>query len=1298
MISSNNWLIQKAWMDQNVPHIPPQLLIDHVLTPYQLPSTSSATRSVSNIAGGNVPSGNRANVSISRDQPTLTSFTSNATPTRQYTDVLKNSNTNIAPVNAKTRVVNIPKSTTSPSQKTNSSSISFSDRVQASPAQFNSFNVVPTRPTTVNITEKDPVIDLTQESISTVNKRTKVVSTNQLKKHKPNYPPVLDNSTQKKYTTIDEIQPKKTNGNDTESILRRIIEVQNEKITTLEEQFRVSNSTSISFDAKQSFYKDLTPKLQLLESKLKELQGQLSSTTNVGSKHDESQIVPPTPVVDESLSMGRGLNDLSADETGVKDIVEEEILELTQTDFTSNINEARAFVLDQRGNLAHQVPNRPQNNAAMSDVDSEDHFGEHSMDGLRTPTQERDEIDDLGSFIEHNDTGLEIDQTFDDISDKSDVESNFGDSIRDELNDIKLSQDVAEKFGISYGNSNVERDTIEELKDDAMSISTEDDEIEEIEDFTTQLNEERELNNEVIEILSDDDEDYQSNYQFPIKVEPMSPEKNDKVCTTIDSDIDFSDDDDELMKIINGAPIPGADGREVPPGSEKFINDVYSTLNNVFKLKSFRQNQLRAISSLLQGKDVFVLMPTGGGKSLCYQLPALIQTGKTKGTTVVISPLISLMQDQVQHLLDKNIKAAMISSKATQDNNKNSLNLFRDGLLQLVYLSPEMANKSANVQRIITKLYENNQLARVVIDEAHCLSSWGHDFRPDYKGMSVFKEKYPNVPLMALTATANEKVRMDIVHHLKMNNPVLLKQSFNRSNLYYEIKLKDSTHLEWVKDYVLGKQRGKTGIIYCNTKQLCELTSEKLNAVGLKTSYYHAGMSSQERSTVQSMWQTGKLQLICATIAFGMGIDKADVRYVIHLCLPRTLEGYYQETGRAGRDGKHSECIMFYSYRDARQIQSMIQRDEELTEEGKENHMEKLRQVVQYCSNTTDCRRKQVLHYFNENFDVNQCNKQCDNCKNNLNISVVLKDCTEYSRDILNLVQTIQHERVTVLQCQDIFKGSRSNKIIKMGHHNNPYHGKGKDLEKTDIERIFLDLLFGNYLNEYYIMRAGFASTYVQLGKNADSILKGQQKIKIQFSGPVKSTYSSRDVSRPSTGASVSSKESLSNFRYTESFVSARDMQNSMNNLSSNSTNENHVAHSLQELNKIRVEVLQMLSIPLRQVLDDLTVRDMATKLPTNKRDFAKLNGIARNQLDYFNHFKKVLGSLSRERKKETGPVSEYFNTQNRTYNQQSKNPSGNHKQGYKNSYYKQNNRSQASRRSQKPTTSQRSKPKGLPL
>jgi bloom syndrome protein len=1100
--------------------------------------------------------------------------------------------------------------------------------------------------------------------------------------------------------SIDEVKFRETIRNGTESILRRIVEVQSEKIATLEEQFRISNSTSISFDAKQSFYKDLTPKLQLLESKLKELQMRLSSTTTAGSKRAESQIVPPTPIVDKSSALDGGINDPSVDETGNKDISKEEILELTQTDFTSNINEARAFVLNQRETSGYQATNRPHHNAPMSDVDSEDHFGEHSMDGLRTPTQERDDIDDLGSFIEHNDSGLDIDQTFDEISDKSDVESNFGDSIRDELNDIQLSQDVAEKFGISYGNRPVEKDTIEEIKEDAMSISTEDDEIEEIEDFTTQLNEERELNNEVIEILSDDDDDndnYQSNYQLPIKVEPISPKRNNNVCTTIDSDIDFSDDDDELMKIINGAPIPGADGREVPPGSEAFINDVYTTLNNVFKLKSFRQNQLRAISSLLQGKDVFVLMPTGGGKSLCYQLPALIQTGKTKGTTVVISPLISLMQDQVQHLLDKNIKAAMISSKATQDNNKNSLNLFRDGLLQLVYLSPEMANKSANVQRIITKLYENNQLARVVIDEAHCLSSWGHDFRPDYKGMSVFKEKYPSVPLMALTATANEKVRMDIVHHLKMNNPVLLKQSFNRSNLYYEIKLKDSTHLEWVKDYVLGKQRGKTGIIYCNTKQLCELTSEKLNAAGLKTSYYHAGMSSQERSTVQSMWQTGKLQLICATIAFGMGIDKADVRYVIHLCLPRTLEGYYQETGRAGRDGKHSDCIMFYSYRDARQIQSMIQRDEELTEEGKENHMEKLRQVVQYCSNTTDCRRKQVLHYFNENFDVQQCNKQCDNCKNNLNISVVLKDCTEYSRDILNLVQTIQHERVTVLQCQDIFKGSRSNKIIKMGHHNNPYHGKGKDLEKTDIERIFLDLLFGNYLNEYYIMRAGFASTYVQLGKNADSILKGQQKIKIQFSGLVKTNYSSKDASRPSTGASVSSKESLSNFRYTESFVSARDMQNSMNNLPLNATNDNHVAHSLQELNKIRVEILQMLTIPLRQVLDDITVRDMAAKLPTNKKDFAKLNGIARNQLDHFNHFKKILGSLSRERKKDTGPVSEYFNTQNRSYNQNSKNSSGNHKQIYKNSYNKQNNRSQSSRRSQK-TTSQRSKPKGLPL
>ena len=598
----------------------------------------------------------------------------------------------------------------------------------------------------------------------------------------------------------------------------------------------------------------------------------------------------------------------------------------------------------------------------------------------------------------------------------------------------------------------------------------------------------------------------------------------------LDSEDDFSDEDDELMEIINRPKAKENDKNDknnndknnndnggdkdmvennmqvtiprppTPPGSEEFIDEIYTTLNNTFKLQAFRPNQLEAVVATLLNKDTFVLMPTGGGKSLCYQLPALIKGAKSQGTTIVISPLISLMHDQVQHLIARDIKAGMISSRASSEDNKHTLNLFREGFLDIVYLSPEKANKSSMIQRIISKLYERNQLARVVIDEAHCLSSWGHDFRPDYKGMSFFKENFPSVPVMALTATANEKVRMDIIHNLKLNSPVFLKQSFNRTNLLYEIKWKKKDYLEDIKAYIMTRFPRSTGILFCNSKQACEDTSSKLNELGLSTGFYHAGMSTEDRFQAQHLWQTGKTRIICATIAFGMGIDKPDVRFVIHLFIPRSLEGYYQETGRAGRDGKASECILYYCYRDARSLQNLIHRDENLTEEGKENHLAKLRQVVQYCENTTDCRRQQVLHYFNESFNPVDCKKQCDNCKNYNHVTVVEKDCTEYAQDIIKLVKSIQSEKVTVLHCQDVFRGMKHSKITRMGHQNNPYHGKGKSLDKGDIERIFFYLLSDNCLVEYQVMKAGFASNYVRAGKNASKVLNGRKKIKIQFS------------------------------------------------------------------------------------------------------------------------------------------------------------------------------------------------------
>lgn len=924
----------------------------------------------------------------------------------------------------------------------------------------------------------------------------------------------------------------------------------------------------------------------------------------------------------------------------------------TQNTFESNKAEARRIIMETKSRSG-----APERRQIEEDDDLEDDFGEDFMGGLNS-SQVDNEDTDLSGFVAKDDDMDSIDETFSTPqgtqpdsdhgeTDNDELESHVGPTqrtdLRNEIQDIMLSQDVASRFGVKYDNL------------EPIEVSDDEDKDANEMDFTTQLNEGRD---EVVEIFSEDDlgdEDLDALAELlhsNIKLEKLLQMRPITL-----NDSDFSDDDDELIQLSKTVgSSKDVNGREVLPGSEKFIDEVYDVLTNVFKLPNFRPNQLNAVVSTLNGKDVFVLIPTGGGKSLCYQLPALIKGGKTRGTTVVISPLISLMQDQVQHLLDKNIRAGMISSKGTSDERNETFRALTSGQLDLVYLSPEMINNSARVQKVITKLYESDMLARVVVDEAHCVSSWGHDFRPDYKGMNMFKQQYPKVPIMALTATANEKVRLDIVHHLQMTNPVLLKQSFNRTNLFYEVRSKPSNLYEWVRDYVSTKQAGRTGIIYCHSKQSCETTSQKLNEWGISAMFYHAGMDPNERFDVQTKWQHNKIQLICATIAFGMGIDKPDVRFVIHMYIPRSLEGYYQETGRAGRDGNESECIMFYSYKDARSLQSMIQRDENLEESARETHLAKLRQVIQYCENKTDCRRRQVLHFFNEIFDPKECAKMCDNCCSD--VVSVTRDVTEHGMNITKLVQRIQEDKVTVIHCQDVYKGSKSNKILKLGHHENSYHGKGKNLDRGDMERIFFHLQSEGCLLEYQVMKGGFASTYVRLGPNARQVMDGKKKMELSFA-----QGGQADRSRPSTSSSSKTRltasgngQGLNNFRYQESFVSAREYryqeEQEKENWRGNSkivlpretfdgavtqNNEQLVEYAFNELRNLRLQKLQELKFARpTYLIGDMLLKEMAVKLPTNARDFAKLDNITKEQVPFFQYFKKVLGTLSRERKKAT--------------------------------------------------------------
>lgn len=1077
------------------------------------------------------------------------------------------------------------------------------------------------------------------------------------------------------------------------ALLQNYIRICESKIALLSKWNAINESTSLSLDAKNLWHtNNFLPQLQKIEASQHALRSSFSFLDPLPATQDLSKIstsspnlsnlasgsilspihttVPQSPSVEitEKRNEQNHVTDIRTSDDDMSGFLQihhvtsplnvmsppaippeisvEATKTSTESEYKLNNAEARNFIMERRA--AKPLPV----SQTVIDDELEDDFGEQFMDGLHS-SQVDDAATDLSGFLARDDEDLSsvdgtymtqpMSQTKSDIDEVESDEPNDtkDDDLLDEMRDIVLSQDVAQRYGVKY--DNVEPIEISDHEIEEENENENDDE--NMADFTTQL---KEGHDEVVEITSEDeipDADLNVLTELlqsrPLKIEVVS-------------ESDFSDDDQELIELSKsvGTNKPG-EGKTIPPNSGHFIDEVYDVLHNVFKLPDFRPNQLEAVVAALNGKDVFVLIPTGGGKSLCYQLPALVKGGKTRGVTIVISPLISLMQDQVQHLRDRNINAAMISSRGTTEEKHAAIRELTSGQLDLVYLSPEMVNSSNMIQRVLSKLYESNMLARVVVDEAHCVSSWGHDFRPDYQGMSLFKEKFPEVPIMALTATANEKVRLDIVHHLRMKNLVLLKQSFNRTNLFYEVRNKPPNLYEWIRDYVMGKMAGKTGIIYCHSKQSCETTAQRLNDWGIKCMYYHAGMDPNERFDVQTQWQHNKIQLICATIAFGMGIDKPDVRFVIHMYIPKSLEGYYQETGRAGRDGKESECIMFYSYKDARALQSLIQRDRNLEESARESHLSKLRQVVQYCENKTDCRRKQVLHFFNESFDPANCARKCDNCCSD--VVSVTRDVTEHCLNIVKMVQSLQADKVTVIHCQDVYKGSRGNKILKLGHHENPYHGKGRELDRGDMERIFFHLQSQDCLLEYQVMKGGFASTYVKLGPNANSVLSGRNRVQLSFA----------QNSRPSTGNSnraprltaLGNGSGIGHLRYQESFVSAREVryEQEKENINVerssskitlekhtfdgavNASNEQAVEQAYHELRNLRLQKLEELGYGRPHFfMSDTLLKEMAVKLPTNARDFAKLQNISKDQVSHFQYFKRLLGTLSRERKRQS--------------------------------------------------------------